>query len=141
MIQETKSAELEAQREDQRLQATVRKPADAQAYAQVKLATADRDTRIAAAEAHAREGELQAAANAQRVKLEADAEAEHVRLAAASQFAAVDQMIVLNGAQGLTEALSSVLSQGAARLQMARQMIGSSTKKGADRVNDGQVEE
>src|SRR6195256_546711 len=82
VVQETRVAELEAQREEQRLQATVRKPADAQAYQQTTLAKAERDARISAAEAHAQEVEMQANANAQRVKLEAGAEAEHVRVQA-----------------------------------------------------------
>jgi flotillin len=82
VVQETKQAELEAHREEQRLQASVRKPADAQAYQQRTLAQGERDARIAAAEALAKETELQAAAQAQRVKLEAGAEAERVRLAA-----------------------------------------------------------
>src|SRR5437588_8383135 len=76
VVQETKVAQLEADREEQRLQATVRKPADAQAYQQTTLARAGRDARIAGAEAQAKEVELQAGANAQRVKLEAGAEAE-----------------------------------------------------------------
>src|SRR5207302_2127966 len=83
VVQETRVAELEAQREEQRLQASVRKPADARAYEQTTLAKAERDARISAAEAHAKEVELQAIANAQRVKVEANAEAEHVRVAAA----------------------------------------------------------
>jgi uncharacterized membrane protein YqiK len=211
VVQETKVAELEAQREEQRLQATVRKPADARAYEQVKLAGAERDARIAAAEAHAREVEMQAAANAKRVQLEAeadaarvklaaDAEAEHVRLeasaraesvraigdadasatkakglaegdavrakgmaeaaaiaaraealaenqdavigqqlaenwpaiveAAAKPFAAIDQMVVLNGAQGLSEALAAALSQGIAGLQLARGLLSGGGKNG-----------
>src|ERR671935_353360 len=67
VVEETKVAELEAQREEQRLQASVRKPADAKAYEQTTLAKAGRDARISAAEAQAREVELQAEANAQRV--------------------------------------------------------------------------
>src|SRR4029077_11508749 len=43
VVQETRVAELEGQREEQRLQATVRKPADAQAYQQVTLSKAERD--------------------------------------------------------------------------------------------------
>jgi uncharacterized membrane protein YqiK len=205
VVQETKVAELEAQREEQRLQASVRKPADAQAYQQRTLAQGERDARIAAAEAQARETELAAGAHAQRVKLEAGAEAERVRLAAAAEaehvrldaaaraestraigeaeafateakgradgeavrakgmaeaeaikaradalaenqdavigqqlaeqwpaiveaaakpFGAVDQMIVLNGAQGLSEALAQALSSGVAGLQMARNLLG-----------------
>jgi uncharacterized membrane protein YqiK len=74
VVQETKVAELEAQRTEQRLQAEVRKPADAEAYKTRTIAEADRDARIAQAEAHAKEVELQAGADAKRVKLEADAE-------------------------------------------------------------------
>jgi uncharacterized membrane protein YqiK len=205
VVQETRVAELEAQREEQRLQATVRKPADAQAYQQTTLAKAERDARIAAAEAQAQEVELAAAANASRVKLEAGAEAERVRLAAGAEaehvrleasaraestkaiglaeatateakgraegeavrargmaeaesikaradalaenqdavigqqlaekwpaiveaaakpFGSIDQMIVLNGAQGLSEALAQALSSGVAGLQMARGLLG-----------------
>ena len=75
VVQETKVAQLEAQREEQKLQATVRKPADAKAYEQTTLATAARDARISAAEAQARETELAAAAGAKRTRLEADAQA------------------------------------------------------------------
>ncbi len=193
VVEETKVAELEAQREEQRLQASVRKPADAKAYQQVTLAKAERDARILGAEAQRQEVELQAQANAQRVKLEAGAGAERVRLeaaarsestrligeaegaatkargmaegeavrakgmaeadaikaradalaqnqeavigqqlaeqwpaiveAAAKPFGAVDQMIVLNGAQGLSEVLAQALSQGAAGLQLARNLL------------------
>src|SRR6266536_3290261 len=206
VVQETKVAELEGQREEQRLQATVRKPADARAYERTTLARAERDARIAGAEAERQEVELQAAGNAQRVRLEAQAESERVRLeaganaeaarqigegeaaataakgqaqgdaararglaeadaikaradalaqnqdavigqqlaenwpaiveAAAKPFGAVDQMIVLNGAQGLSEALAQALSQGVAGLQLARNLLagpgnGSADSKGA----------
>ncbi len=82
VVQETKVAEFEAQREEQRLQATVRKPADAQAYQQVTLSNAEKDARIAQAEAKKRETELAAEADAQRVKLTAGAEAERVKITA-----------------------------------------------------------
>jgi uncharacterized membrane protein YqiK len=198
VVQETKVAELEAQLEEQRLQAQVRKPADAEAYQTVTLAKAERDSRISAAEAKAKEVELAAQANANRVKVEASAEAEHVRLeagaqaesvklrgdaeagatrarglaegdsvrakgmaeaeaikaradalaenqdavigqqlaeqwpaiveAAAKPFGSIDQMIVLNGAAGLSEALAQALSQGVAGLQLARNLLAGSTK-------------
>jgi len=218
VVQETTAAELEAQREEKRLEATVRKPADAKAYEQVKLATADRDARIAAAEAQAKEVELQAVANAQRVKVEADAdaqrvklaagaEAEHVRVdasarseatrnigqaeadavqargmaegeavrakgmaeaeaikaradalaenqdavigqqlaekwpqiveAAAKPFGDIDQMIVLNGAQGLSDALAQALSQGVAGLQMARTLLSGANSNGNGNGSNG----
>jgi len=204
VVQQTKVAELEGQREEQRLQATVRKPADAQAYQQVTLAKAERDARVASAEANRQEVELNAAANARKVQLTAEAEGDQVRIAAAAHaervqmeaeahagatravgeaeahatqakglahaeavraegmaeaeaikaradalaenqdavigqqlaeqwpaiveaaakpFAAVDQMIVLNGAQGLSEALAAALSQGVAGLQLARNLL------------------
>jgi flotillin len=198
VVQETKVAELQAQLEEQRLQAQVRKPADAEAYQKVTLARAERDSRISAAEAKAQEVELAAQANGNRVKVEAGAEAEHVRLEAAAQaesvrlrgdaeagatrakglaegdsvrakgmaeaetikaradalaenqdavigqqlaeqwpaiveaaakpFGSIDQMIVLNGAAGLSEALAQALSQGVAGLQLARNLLSGATK-------------
>jgi uncharacterized membrane protein YqiK len=200
VVEETRVAELEAQREEQRLQATVRRPADAQAYQARTLAQGERDSRISAAEAGAKEVELRAAADAERVKLTAAAEAEHVRLqagaeagsvrvrgeaeasatqavglaqgeavrargmaeaeaikaradalaenqdavigqqlaenwpaiveAAAKPFGGIDQLIVLNGAQGLSEALAQALSQGVAGLQMARNLLSGGNGNG-----------
>jgi uncharacterized membrane protein YqiK len=204
VVQETLVAQNEAEREEQRLQATVRKPADAQAYHQVTIAKAERDARVSAAEAKRQEVELDAAANAHRVKLTAEAEAERVRVqagaeaehvrvealahaeatratgeaeaaatqakglahaaatqaegmaeaeaikaradalsenqdavigqqlaenwpaiveAAAKPFGNVDQMIVLNGAQGLSEVLAQALSQGITGLKLARGVL------------------
>jgi flotillin len=206
VVEETKVAELEAQREEQRLQASVRKPADAEAYQQVTLARGQRDARVASAEARRQEVELDAAANAHKVKLTAEAEAEQVKIkaaaeaehvkveaaaraeatrsigeadahatqakglaeaaavraagmaeadsikaradalaenqdavigqelaqqwpaiveAAAKPFGAVDQMIVLNGAQGVSEMLAQALSQGVTGLKLARGLLGS----------------
>jgi uncharacterized membrane protein YqiK len=194
VVEQTKVAELEANREEQRLQAAVRKPADARAYEQTTLARALRDANISSAEADARQMELAAQANAVRVRAEADArarqivvlataeaestrktgdasahakrsvgtaEAEALRAkglaeaeaikaraealaanqdavigqqlaeqwpaiveAAAKPFGAIDQLIVLNGAAGLGDALAQALSQGASALQLARTMIG-----------------
>ncbi|WP_440100251.1 SPFH domain-containing protein [Streptosporangium sp. H16] len=80
VVQETRAAELEAALAEQRLQAQVRKPADARAYETVTVSRAERDARIAQAEAEARETELRAAAQASQVKQAAAAEAESVRL-------------------------------------------------------------
>src|SRR6476469_2133683 len=196
VVEETRVAELEAEREEQRLQATVRKPADAKAYEEVTLARAARDSRISGAEAKKSETELEAQANAQRAKLSAGAEAEHIKLeaearaqstravgeaeaaatqakglaegeavrakgmaaaeaikaradalaqnqdavigqqlaeqwpaiveAAAKPFGDVDQMILLNGAQGLSDVLAHALSQGVTRMQMARSLLAGS---------------
>jgi flotillin len=205
VVEETKVAELEAQREEQRLQATVRKPADAKAYEQITLARADRDSRVSQAEAKRQETELDAEAQAHRVKLAANADAERVRLAAAADaehvrmeasaraeatrsigeaeaaatqargmaegesvrakgmaeaeaikaradalaenqeavigqelaekwpeiveaaakpFGSIDQLIVLNGAQGLSDVLAQALSQGVSGLKLARSVLG-----------------
>src|SRR5205085_1496089 len=47
--------------------------------------------------------------------------------AAAKPFGDIDQMIVLNGAQGLSDALAQALSQGVAGLQMARTLLSGAT--------------
>src|SRR5262249_35314063 len=43
--------------------------------------------------------------------------------AAAKPFGDIDQMIVLNGAQGISDALAQALSQGIAGLQLARRLL------------------
>ena len=194
VVQETKVAELEAKREEQRLDVLVRKPADAEAYQQTTLARAERDARVSAAEAARQEIELDAAAHAHKVRLEAEAEAEHVKVeavaradatravgdadaaaalarglaaaesaravgmaeadaikaravalaenqeavigqelaerwpeiveAAAKPFGDIDQLIVLNGAEGLSEVVAQAFSQGATGLKLARGLLG-----------------
>ena len=78
---DTKAAELEAQLEEQRLQTTVRKPADARAYEQVTNANAGREASIAAAQAEA-----------ERTRLEAEAKAGATRVDAAARSEAVQKM-------------------------------------------------
>jgi flotillin len=85
VVQETEVADLEAQREEKRLETTVRKPADAEAYRQRVEAEGQREARIALAEAAKRETELKAEADARRVELSAAADAKRVELAAAAQ--------------------------------------------------------
>jgi uncharacterized membrane protein YqiK len=75
VVQETRAAELEAELAERRLQAQVRKPADAKAYETRTRADAERDAQIARAQAEARETELRAVADATRVTAEADAAA------------------------------------------------------------------
>jgi uncharacterized membrane protein YqiK len=108
VVQETKVAELEAQRTEQKLQAEVRRPADADAYKTRTIAEAERDARISQAEAHAREVELQAAADAKRVKLEAEAAAGRTELNGDAEAAATRARGLAEGeavkARGLAEA-------------------------------------
>ncbi|GGO86352.1 flotillin family protein [Wenjunlia tyrosinilytica] len=75
VVQETRVAELEAARREQQLQADVRKPADAAAYERRTLAEADRDARISAAHAKAKETELSATAEAAATLATGEAEA------------------------------------------------------------------
>jgi flotillin len=75
VVQETEVAKLEADREEQKLQTTIRKPADAKAYAQRTEAEAQKAADISAAEARAKRTELEAQANARRVEVEAQANA------------------------------------------------------------------
>ncbi|MEY2397604.1 MAG: flotillin [Actinomycetota bacterium] len=85
VVEQTKAAELNADLAEKQLQATVRKPADAQAYQTITVANAQRDADIAKAQARKQTVELEAAAEAQRVKLAAAAEAEKVRLTAGAE--------------------------------------------------------
>ena len=241
VIEETRVAELEADRTEKQLLVEVRKPADAKAYEQVTLARASREAHIHEAEGRAKEIEVQASADASRVKLTAAAQAERVRLeveaqadadahstevraaadasrvklaaaaeaervrlegeavaaaskakgladgeairargmaeadtikargdalagqqeavigqqlaerwpeiveAAAKPFGNIDQLIVLNGTQGISEALAQALSQGVAGLQLARRLLAepnaTSSPNGAAAVRDAVVKE
>ena len=85
VVQQTRAAELEADLAEKQLQATVRKPADAQAYQTITVANAKRDADIAAAQARKQTVELEAEAEAQRVKLAAAADADKVRLTAGAE--------------------------------------------------------
>ncbi len=79
VIEETKIAELDAQKTEQQLLATVRRPADAKAYEKETIATAQRNADIAAAEARARQIELQAQADATKTRVIGEAEASATR--------------------------------------------------------------
>ena len=194
VVQQTKIAQLEAERKEQELQVSVRKPADAAAYEKRTVATAQRDADIAAAEARARQVELQADADAKRVELNAKAQASSTRqigeaeaaatqakglaegnaikakllaeaeairaradalasnqeavigqtlaekwpeiVAAASKaFSNIDQLVVLNGADGVNEILGKVMAQGAAGLSVARGLLAKASAKDAPPAN------
>jgi len=179
VVEETKVAELEAQRAEQQLQVDVRKPADAKAYERTTLAKAERDSQIMAAEAASQRVKLEAAAASDQTRMIGDAEASATRArglaegeaikakglaeaeaikargealaehqeavigqelaeqwpaiveAAAKPFGSIDQLIVLNGAEGISEALAQAVSQGAAGLQMARKLLARPTDAAA----------
>src|ERR687884_105682 len=127
VVQETKVAQLEAERTEQKLQAEVRKPADAEAYKQRTLAEAERDARIHKAEADAREVELRAAANAQKVKVEAEATAESTRRVGEAEGAALEARGAGEGeavkAKGLAEA-EAIRARAQALAQNQEAVIG-----------------
>ncbi|MGW2783024.1 SPFH domain-containing protein [Streptomyces populi] len=205
VVQETRVAELEAHRREQQLQADVRKPADAQAYEIRARAEAERDARISAAQAKARETELAAAAEATRVKTAATAEAEATKArgaaaaeatratgeaeaaaakakglaaaeatraqglaeaeaiqaraaalaenqeavvaqqlaenwpeivqAGASAFGNVDHMVLLNGADGMSDLFAKALTMGGTGLGLARQLLASMNPEGGPAKN------
>ncbi|MCU1511025.1 MAG: flotillin family protein, partial [Arthrobacter sp.] len=82
VVQETEVAKLEADREEQKLQTTIRKPADAKAYAKRTDAEGQKSADISAAEALARRTELEAQVNARRTELQAQANATAAAAAA-----------------------------------------------------------
>ncbi|MFI9720936.1 SPFH domain-containing protein [Streptomyces sp. NPDC052396] len=207
VVQETRVAELAAHRKEQQLQAEVRKPADAAAYEKRTLAEAERDARISAAQANARETELAAAAEATRVKAAAAAEAEATKArgtaaaeatratgeaeaaaaraqglaaaeaarakglaeaeaikaralalaenqeavvaqqlaenwpeivrAGAEAFGSVDHMVLLNGADGVSELLAKALTMGGTGLGLARQLLASMGPSGGPGTGNG----
>jgi flotillin len=190
VVEETKIVELDAHKKESELLVSVRRPADAAAYEKTTLANAQRDADIAAAQARAKQIELQAGADATRVKLAADADSTRTKMigdaeasairakgtaegdaisarglaeaaaiharaealaqnqeavisqqlaehwpqvveAGAKAFSNIDQMIVLNGADGMTEMMGKIMTQGAAGFQLARNLLAR-TKSGAD---------
>jgi flotillin len=90
VIQETKVAQLEAERKEQELQVSVRKPADAAAYEKRTVAQGQRDADIAGSEARARQVELQAEAEAKRITLNATAQSEATRMLGQAEADAIE---------------------------------------------------
>ncbi|WP_425483995.1 flotillin family protein [Lacticaseibacillus absianus] len=87
-VQKEKDIELaqrDAELQEQQLNATVRKQADADLYKAQRAADAQKAAQIAAAEASAKQVELAAEADAKKVELAAEAEANKVKLAASAE--------------------------------------------------------
>ena len=191
VVQKTRAAELEADLAEKQLQATVPKPADAEAYQTVTIANARRDADIAAAQARKQTVELEAEAEAratERVGI-ADATATKARglaegeaiqakglaeaksiearakalaenqdavigqqlaenypaivTAAAGAFQGISNMTVLNGADGVTEALSTLIGNAGAGISAVRHLLrapaptnGSDVAKGVNGASD-----
>lgn len=127
VVQETKVAQLEAEKTEQQLQVEVRKPADAEAYKTRTIAEAARDARISQAEGQAREVELSATADAKRVKLEADAEATRTTQIGNAEASATKARGLAEGeavkAKGLAEA-EAIKARADALAQNQEAVIG-----------------
>lgn len=178
VVKETEIANLEAEREEKRLDTQVRKPADAAAYRVRVEAEAERAARVERAEAAKTEVELNAAATAKELaevgKAEASAteakglaEGEAIRArglaeadaiakraealekeadavigqqiaeklpeiveAAAGAFKGVDNLTVLNGAQGIGEIMNQVIGQAGPALKLAKDALSGATVNG-----------
>ena len=92
VVQETEVANLEAEREEKRLDTAVRKPADAEAYRKRVDAEGERAARIELAEAQKREVELRAEATARQTELTAAADARQTELTAAAEAKRIEQV-------------------------------------------------
>ncbi|MGI5166325.1 SPFH domain-containing protein [Spirillospora sp. CA-253888] len=172
ILKETRNAELEAERTEKRLESEIRKPADARAYEQVKLAEAERDQRFALAQAAAKEVQLKAEREAEATRILGEAEADATRKrglaeaeaikaraealaqnqeaviaqqlaeqwpqiveAGARVFGNVDNMVVLNGADGVEDLLAKALTLGGTGLGLARSLL--SNVSGQDNPHNG----
>ncbi|MFE3934489.1 SPFH domain-containing protein [Streptomyces goshikiensis] len=105
VVQETRVAELEAHRREQQLQADVRKPADAIKARAAALA------------------ENQEAVVAQQLAENWPA----IVQAGAGAFGNVEHMVLLNGAEGMSEMFAKALTMGGTGLGLARQLLSSMT--------------
>jgi uncharacterized membrane protein YqiK len=155
--QETKNAELEAFRMERRLEAEVRKPADAKAYEEVTLAEAERQAQVARARAEAEATRVKGEAEADAVRVKGLAEGDAIKAraealkenqeaviaqqlaekwpeivsASARAFSNVDNMIVLNGADGVEEILAKALTLGGTGLGLARSLMSNMNGNGS----------
>ena len=86
---ETRTAELQASLAEKTLESSVKKPADAAAYAKTVEAEADKKSRIFSAEAAKSETELRAAADATKTTTAANAQASAVKATAEADAMAV----------------------------------------------------
>lgn len=133
-------AELDAARREKVLESEFRKPADAEAYRQVTLAGAARQTEILRAQAQAQETTLRGEAEAKATEVNGRAViaqqiAEHypaIVAAGASALGNIDNLVVLKGAEGMEDLLGKALTMGGAGLGLARSLMSSIQGSSAD---------
>ena len=145
--------EAEAEAEHVRVQAS----ADAESVRVRGEATASATKAVGVAEGDAVRAKGLAEADSIKARAEALAENQDAVIgqqlaenwpaiveAAAKPFGNIDQMIVLNGAQGLSDALAQAMAQGVAGLSLARQLLGrkdseASGDDGKDALSNGKA--
>jgi uncharacterized membrane protein YqiK len=163
--QETKNAELEAFRTERLLEAQIRKPADAKAYEEVTLAESERQAQVARARAEAEATRVKGEAEADAVRVKGLAEGDAIKAraealkenqeaviaqqlaenwpeivsASARAFSNVDNMIVLNGADGVEEILAKALTLGGTGLGLARSLMSNMNGNGSAPVTSPAV--
>jgi uncharacterized membrane protein YqiK len=165
ITKETKNAELEAERREKALEAEVRKPADAKAYERVTLAEAERRAAVAKAQAQAEATKINGQAEAESARVRGLAEASAIKAraealaenqeaviaqqlaerwpeiveAGAGVFGNVDNMVVLNGAQGMEDMLAKALTLGGTGLGVARQLLSTMNGQSPAVAGNGRV--
>jgi uncharacterized membrane protein YqiK len=165
IMKETKNAELEAERREKALEAEVRKPADAKAYERVTLAEAERRAAVAKAQAEAEATKINGQAEAESARVRGLAEAAAIKAraealaenqeaviaqqlaerwpeiveAGAGVFGNVDNMVVLNGAQGVEDMLAKALTLGGTGLGVARQLLSTMNGQNSAPAGNGKL--
>ena len=147
--EQTQLAQRQAELAGRRLEADVRRPADAEAY---------RMTTIAAAEAEATKTKADAAAYSERAKASADAEANTARagslkdgnqeliaadriveslpslVGAAANGIAESNLTIFNGAEGVSQVIAGLVGQGLSILETLKRSAAAAGRKDAEPV-------
>jgi uncharacterized membrane protein YqiK len=147
IAEQTKLAERQAELAAQRLEADVRRPADAEAYRQRTIAEASRDQAKFAADgaayAERTTAEAQAAANTARAESLRQGNQELIAanriieslpalVEAAARGLSGSNLTILNGTEGVNEVLVGLVGQGMSILDALKKATGSTTGAAAN---------
>jgi flotillin len=148
--QQTALAQRQAELAAQRLEAEVRRPADAEAYRKRTLAEADRDQArfgaeaeafrrrtIADAEADANQARAASLRQGNQELIAADRLVQNLPaiVEAAAQGLAGANLTVLNGTQGVNDVLAGLVGQGLSILELLKRANAASTASAVEAVN------
>jgi uncharacterized membrane protein YqiK len=122
--QQTALAQRQADLAAQRLEAEVRRPADAEAYRRRTLAEADRDAQKATAEGEADANRARAASlregNQELIAASRLIDALPALVEAAARGIAGSNLTILNGTEGVSEVLAGIVGQGLSVLEVLK---------------------